>query len=42
MKLFVLLGVIIAGMSGCGAARVADQVSHAPTHCHAAVDHRAV
>jgi hypothetical protein len=42
MKLLVLLGVIIAGMSGCGAAKLAAHTTHLSTCSHAAADHRAV
>ena len=42
MKLFVLLGVIIAGMSSCGAARIADHTVQAVGCSHAAVHRLAV
>ena len=35
MKLLTLIGVIIAGMSGCGAARVAHQAPRAVACSHA-------
>jgi hypothetical protein len=42
MKLLVVLGVIVAGMSGCGAARVADQSARFLNPTPAAADHQAV
>jgi hypothetical protein len=36
MKLLILIGMIVAGMSSCGAARVADLSPHAVICSHAA------
>ncbi|HEX2817888.1 MAG TPA: hypothetical protein VHN39_15960 [Phenylobacterium sp.] len=41
MKLLVLVGVIVAGMSSCGASRVADPSPRAIACSHAAAGHHA-
>ncbi len=40
MKLFVLIGMIVAGMSSCGAARVADQSARSLAPSHVVTDHQ--